>query len=399
MSDGKDILNNAIEEKYKIFDSILKIVSDKLSVKEKTSVKNLIDKKNDKTINIDSIDNAIIYFQKHFQEELKTIDLSLSENDVKEFADHIQEEKEKIKEPEKKSDIPEIKKEDKKPDNPIIEKKKEENALQKIKTNETGMVIAKDLEDQKVLAQAYLKGGLLPKWYDTVEKIITGMHLCKELDIPVLTGMKNITLINGNPTIFGDLPLALCERSKQIEDLEEFLFDDKYEKICFENKNIDKNVFGALCRVKRHGRTITEKVFTISDAIIAGLMFITEEGELSSKKENWLKYPKVMLMYRARSMSLKQAFADKLNGINIAEYDNDYLGDSAIIKESNPEKDLLLSELDDIFSFCRKNIPDFNKAKEQDIINSRIKQSDIRFADIKDIQMLIDDLKKLEVPK
>ena len=59
-------IDNVIEEKYKIFESILKILENKLSVKEQTSVKNLIEKKNDKTINIDSIDNAIIYFQNCF---------------------------------------------------------------------------------------------------------------------------------------------------------------------------------------------------------------------------------------------------------------------------------------------------------------------------------------------
>lgn len=313
-------------------------------------------------------------------EDKKKIEFkNLTEKIKKDKSIVCQEKKEGNKENKKEEKTTEVKKEE----------KEKTDKLEKIKINNFGVISASNLEEQETLARAYLSSGLLPKQFDTVAKIITAMHYAAEIGVPSIIGIKQICVINGSPSIWGDLPLALCEKSGKLEDIEEFLFNDKYEKICFENKNLNQNLFGACCRVKRKDRSLVEKTFTVDDAIVAGLL----TKELKSSKDTWVKYPKLMMMYRARSMALKSVFPDILNGINIAEYDSDYLADNSKIGELSEEKTMLIREINELILQCRK-CKEFNSAKENDIINNNVKNNDMRFAEEKDLQLLIEDLKK-----
>src|SRR4030042_1093259 len=147
-----------------------------------------------------------------------------------------------------------------------------------IKVTESGELIANNLNELNTIALCYLRSGMLPSDYNTVEKVVTGMQFAISLGLKPLTALRQIYIVNGVPNLFGDLPLALARKSGLIEDFDEFLFDSKFEKICFENKNIDIDIYGALCKIKRKGENVIEKTFTIKDAVLAKLISFDDKG-------------------------------------------------------------------------------------------------------------------------
>lgn len=178
-----------------------------------------------------------------------------------------------------------------------------------IALSETGAALPKTVEDQYRLAKAYVSSGMLPKQYVRPEQVITGMAFANELGLHPLTGLKSIAVINGNPCIFGDLPLALVMKSGLLESIEEILIDVSGQMI---KPGENKELFGAVCRVKRKGlANYTVTSFTLDEA---------KKAELLSR-DPWKKYTKRMLQMRARAQALKDTFPDVLNGIAIEEYD------------------------------------------------------------------------------
>jgi hypothetical protein len=186
---------------------------------------------------------------------------------------------------------------------------------QEVESTEGGLLVGRTIEQQYRLAQAYHKSGMLPQTFNTPERILTAMQYAYELGLQPLTAMRQLAIIKGVPSVFGDIPLALVKRSGFLERIEEYVFDEKHTKICFKNKNLDAKVMGAYCCVKRKGEDQVEKTWTLKDSEKAGLL----------GKDNWTQYPKTMLKYRARALAIKDVFPDVLTGIAIAEYDFDEL--------------------------------------------------------------------------
>lgn len=181
-----------------------------------------------------------------------------------------------------------------------------------VMTNESGVLKPQNLDEAYRLCVAYHKSRLLPARYSSPEMILTAMQFALELNLKPLTAMRQIAVIDGTPSLFGDLPLSLVYSSNKLEWIREFYVDAALEKICFENGNMGSNVFGAVCMCKRkNDPEIHETSFTLDEAKSAGLL----------SRGVWKSYPKRMLRYRARGQALKDKFPDCLNGIAIAEYD------------------------------------------------------------------------------
>jgi hypothetical protein len=192
------------------------------------------------------------------------------------------------------------------------EKKPEPRDRALVETNERGLLEAKTIEGQYRIAQYYVKSGMLPQQYKSPEMVITGIQYAKELGLAGLVGLRQISVINGTPSIWGDLPAALVKKSGKLEYMKEYIIDKDSKEICLKNKNLSAEPFGAVCEVKRKGeKEPVERYFTIEDAKKANLL----------GKKNYQEYLKTMLKYRARSMALKDCFPDMLNGISITEYD------------------------------------------------------------------------------
>ena len=141
---------------------------------------------------------------------------------------------------------------------------------------------------------------------------MTAMQFALELGLKPLTALRQIAVVQGTPSLFGDLPLSLCFASGLVETINEFLVDKDGKEISVANGNTLAEAVGAVCQMRRKGDpNQIERFFTLEDAKRAGL----------GNSPTWKAYPKYMLKYRARSQALKDKFPDALNGVSIAEYD------------------------------------------------------------------------------
>lgn len=165
-----------------------------------------------------------------------------------------------------------------------------------------GRLVGSTFEDQFRLARAYHASGLMPKALSSPEKVLVALQMCRELGLPPMTSVGKIMVLNGTPSLFGEMPLALVRRSKLMNTFrEEFMSDPKGE------------LAGARCVTGRAGdEGLVVREFTIDDARDAGLW---------GKAGPWKLYPKRMLQLRARSWNLKDNFPDVLLGLSILEYD------------------------------------------------------------------------------
>jgi RecT family len=188
-----------------------------------------------------------------------------------------------------------------------------------IDIGETGSLTPKNHNQLFMVARQLIMGKAVPKWFTTPEAVYAAMNYAASLNLPPQPSLSNIAMVQGVPSIFGDLPLALAQRTDEIESHEEFVFDENYNKICYENKNLNAKYIGATCVIKRKGREVTTESFTIEDAKKAGLW---EMKSSTGSPMPWSLYPKTMLIRRARSALLKRLFPDALRGARITEYDD-----------------------------------------------------------------------------
>lgn len=182
---------------------------------------------------------------------------------------------------------------------------------------ESGAVALNSLSDQLAFAKSLMQQELVSSTFKTPQQVVVAFQYAKAMKMPELLAIKQMYVVNGRPCLWGDGPLALCQRSGKVASIEEFFLDEKMEIICVANRNLNAKVYAAITRIRRAGDTQTqEDYFTLDDMKRAGV-----DSSKFGKKDVWAKYERNMLRYRARSMSLKTKFADMIMGIGIAEYD------------------------------------------------------------------------------
>jgi hypothetical protein len=166
------------------------------------------------------------------------------------------------------------------------------------------------------IAVEFLKSGAMPSSFENAAQAFMALQFLSEHKIPYVTGIRQLMIVNGVVSCWGDLPLALVRRSGKLEFIDERIFDVNFKEICFENRNLTDEAFYAVCRLKRDDMFQIERVFSLADAKKAGLLN-------RERKTPWDTYPRRMLQMRARSWAIKDAFPDVLCGTAIAEYDFD----------------------------------------------------------------------------
>jgi len=218
----------------------------------------------------------------------------------------------------------------------VLPPKKDEQKHAQPKRNELmtmeikdGSMIVTTMDQKVAMIQAAISGGMLPKRYNNVGMVLSAMRYAAEVGLgESMVALRQIGIVDGNPCLYGDLPLSLCLKSGKLESMNEFFLDKDQIKICIENKNMNNPAEYAVCQVKRLGDSeVLTTYFSMQDAKNAGL----------SSRGTWLKYPRVMLKYRARSEALKGKFADFLNGIGIGEYDFDGRNEAESITRDRKE--------------------------------------------------------------
>jgi hypothetical protein len=167
--------------------------------------------------------------------------------------------------------------------------------------------LAEAMEFAKLLAAS----DLVPKDYiGKPGNVIVAMQMGAELGIAPTQAVQGIAVINGRPAVWGDLLLAVIQKSSNYE---------------WHKESFDASAMTATCVMKRKGNPEPFVAsFSQKDAETAGLW---------KKQGPWQTNPKRMLQLRARAFCGRNAFADALKGLASAEEAQDYID---ITPESAP---------------------------------------------------------------
>lgn len=147
------------------------------------------------------------------------------------------------------------------------------------------------------------------------------------LGLDLFASIQNVSVVNGQPSLWGDSMPGLCRTTGELEQFIEL-----------ETGTIKGRDFTAICIVKRRGRgeafdpeakwakDCGEEYYKLANACRArGLVANTfgwEEAEAAGytqKTGSWQTNPKRMIRYRARSFALRDAFPDTLKGMRTVE--------------------------------------------------------------------------------
>lgn len=151
----------------------------------------------------------------------------------------------------------------------------------------------------QTVAQMLAKSNVIPANYrNKPEDVFVAIAMGYQLGFPVEQALQDIAVINSKPCLWGDGLLAVALSHPECEGIEEL--------------PITKGdaIIGYSCTVKRRGHQQHTQSFTLQDAERAGLI---------KKGGVWSLYPQRMLQMRARSLAIRDKFADALRGIKVAE--------------------------------------------------------------------------------
>lgn len=187
-------------------------------------------------------------------------------------------------------------------------------------------LVPTNLTDAMRFAEIIAKSDMVPKDYkERPGNVMVAMQMGMELGLPPLQAIQNIAVINGRPSVWGDIALAIVKARPDCEDVEEF-FEGEGDKLT------------AVCVVKRKGKKPVRQTFSIQDA---------KDAKLLDKDGPWKLYRRRMLQMRARAFGLRDAFPDALKGLQIAEEAQD-------IKDMGPADVVIPAYPEDAFE---KNLP------------------------------------------
>lgn len=163
--------------------------------------------------------------------------------------------------------------------------------------NEVGTGIRlQTFEDAWRFADVLAKTSFVPKdMRGNPGDVFAAIQMGAELGIAPLQALQGIAVINGRPSVWGDLMLALIMSDPQCDDVEETF-----------TGTVEAGDMACTCIVSRRGFTPFVNTFSIEDAKRAGLW---------GKGGPWTQHPKRMLKMRARGFSCRDGFPDKLRGI------------------------------------------------------------------------------------
>lgn len=158
-------------------------------------------------------------------------------------------------------------------------------------------LVPTSLEGAWRVAQLLAASPFTPRDMKAPEACAAAIMFGMDLGITPVQAVQSIAVINGRPSIWGDLALALVRADSRCEDVEEAVVGEGDSR-------------QATCIAKRKGSKPTIRTFSVGDAQKAGLW---------GKAGPWQQYPSRMLQLRARAFALRDAFPDILKGIAIRE--------------------------------------------------------------------------------
>lgn len=187
-----------------------------------------------------------------------------------------------------------------------------------------GSLALNTIDEQLRFADTLIRQGMISSTFTTPQQVVVAMQWAKTMRMEVMSALRLMYVVDGRPCLWGDGPLMLVQRSGELESIIEFFVDEKGERICSESKNLASPVWGSVTQVWKKGDPrMQEDFFSVEDLKRAGL----ETTRAGKKKETWLKFERIMMRMKARTMALKSKFANHVNGVPVAEYDHHFSPD------------------------------------------------------------------------
>lgn len=174
-----------------------------------------------------------------------------------------------------------------------------------------GILTPANLGEAMKMAEILADSSIVPKdFMGKPGNVLVAIQWGAELGLAPLQAMQSIAVINGRPSIWGDAMLGLVQGSGLLEYILEEITDDGQV---------------ATCTIRRRGQSHpVVRQFTMDEAKKAGL---------AGKAGPWQQYPRRMLQMRARGFALRDAFADVLRGVAIAEE----VRDTPVMRDVTPD--------------------------------------------------------------
>jgi hypothetical protein len=177
------------------------------------------------------------------------------------------------------------------------------------------LIQPKTFEEAKTIATYLAESDLVPKAFQKKPaNILLAWELGADVGLSPMQALQSIAVINGKPSLYGEVGLGIVLASGLMEGLP--IEEDDGET--------------ATCTVKRKGSPPITRTFSMTEARNAVMWERDANGNAKpmalSERATWKSWPKRMRQMRARWWSLKDAFADVLKGLAIVEIERD-LGD------------------------------------------------------------------------
>ena len=184
-------------------------------------------------------------------------------------------------------------------------------------------IVPSNYDELLQFAALYHKSGLAPKSFKDVPQVTIAMAMCIELERPIITGIQDMSVINGRVGIFGDAALAMVRASGQLENIKEWNkgqpLKDGWDFFCLlrrkgdgkcEDPEMYKQDKCRHCEITYNCEFVG--VWTWAESIQAGF----HEAE---KHLPWRRFTKRMMQFKARNFIMRDKFGDILKGIKSIE--------------------------------------------------------------------------------
>lgn len=161
--------------------------------------------------------------------------------------------------------------------------------------------------------QDLLQQGVLPKHLDTVAKVENAYSLLTQMRLPWQSFLNKTYYVGAQLTVMGEALLAACRATGLLEYCTVEWVNEVNETMSDKNL-VGFKVAGCVCRAKRKDET--------KEVLFGFTMAEAQEAGLTARNQNYKKFTKDMLMWRAIGRTLKFCFADSVGGIAVQGVDD-----------------------------------------------------------------------------
>jgi hypothetical protein len=176
--------------------------------------------------------------------------------------------------------------------------------------------LPRTFEEVMRLAELMASSDLVPRDYKGKPgNCVVAMQMGSELGINSMQAIQNIAVINGRPSIWGDLGLAIVKSHKDFVSMVETSTGKGEAEV-------------ARCVIERKNQPTVTVEYGVNDA---------KTARLWGKEGPWKTSPSRMLQMRARWFAMRDQFPDALKGISAAEETSDCVVIDASPADRTPE--------------------------------------------------------------